>query len=124
MKTAIVISLAVIAGAAGDVLLKAGMGQVGKIDTLHPIELFHKGFTMFTTPLVLAAIVSLAIYFFLFSAALSWAPVSFVVPLTAFSYVLIAIFGRLLLGEDVSPTRWAGILFICLGVGLVGRTLK
>jgi uncharacterized membrane protein len=51
---------------------------------------------------------------------LSWADLSYVLPVTAFGYVLNAALGRLFLGEQVTPARWAGTLLIMAGVILVG----
>jgi uncharacterized membrane protein len=51
---------------------------------------------------------------------LSWADLSYVLPVTAFGYVLNALLGRLFLDENVTPARWAGTLLIMVGVVLVG----
>jgi len=51
---------------------------------------------------------------------LSWADLSYVLPVTAFGYVLNALFGRLFLGEQITPARWSGTLLIMAGVILVG----
>ena len=51
---------------------------------------------------------------------LSWADLSYVLPVTAFGYVINALLGRLFLGELVTPARWAGTLLIMAGVILVG----
>jgi drug/metabolite transporter (DMT)-like permease len=53
---------------------------------------------------------------------LSWADLSFVLPVTAVGYVLSALFGFAFLGETVSAKRWLGTLLIFAGVALVGRT--
>ena len=53
---------------------------------------------------------------------LSRAPVTQVLPLTAVDYIVVALVARLLLAEVVTPTRWAGILLIVVGVFLVSRT--
>jgi drug/metabolite transporter (DMT)-like permease len=55
-------------------------------------------------------------------ALLSWADLSYVLPVTAIGYILTALSGRFVLGEIVSPARWAGILLITAGVTLVGAT--
>ena len=55
-------------------------------------------------------------------ALLSRADLSFVMPVTASAYVLIAIAGRFLLHDNISGVRWAGILVITLGAVLVGET--
>ena len=53
---------------------------------------------------------------------LSWADLSYVLPVTSVAYVLVALVGRFVLHEHVSLTRWAGIALIMIGVMLVGRT--
>jgi drug/metabolite transporter (DMT)-like permease len=51
--------------------------------------------------------------------ALSWADLTFVMPATAFGYVVVALLGRFWLHEPVSVYRWAGILLIVCAVGFV-----
>jgi len=51
---------------------------------------------------------------------LSWADLSYVLPVTAFGYVLNAALGRLVLSEQITPARWAGVLLIVAGTLLVG----
>jgi drug/metabolite transporter (DMT)-like permease len=53
---------------------------------------------------------------------LSWADLTYVLPVTALGYVLTALMGRVFLGEHVSLGRWAGIALIVAGVVLVGNT--
>jgi drug/metabolite transporter (DMT)-like permease len=64
----------------------------------------------------------LIVFFALFSAALSWADLSFVLPATAFGYVLNVAAGYYFLNETVSPRRWAGAVIITLGVLFVSRS--
>jgi uncharacterized membrane protein len=52
-------------------------------------------------------------------ALLSWADLSYVLPVTAIGYVLVAILGRVFLDEQISIRRWAGIALIMGGVALV-----
>jgi drug/metabolite transporter (DMT)-like permease len=55
-------------------------------------------------------------------ALLSWADLSFVLPVTSVGYVLTAVAGRYLLNENISAGRWLGIGLIMAGVAVVGRT--
>lgn len=55
-------------------------------------------------------------------ALLSWADLSYVLPVTSLGYVLTAILGHTFLGEQVSPQRWAGTFLIVAGTALVGLT--
>jgi drug/metabolite transporter (DMT)-like permease len=59
-------------------------------------------------------------YFGLYMLALKWADLSFVLPLTAVSYLLGAALARFYLHETVTPTRWIGALIITAGVIVVG----
>ena len=57
--------------------------------------------------------------FFSLLGALSIYNVSFVVPVTALSYVAGAFGGVVFLRENVSSQRWLGVLLISIGVALV-----
>jgi len=60
-------------------------------------------------------------FFILFLTLLSRADLSYVLPVTSFSYILTAILAMLMLQEEISGRRWFGILLICFGVLLVAR---
>jgi uncharacterized membrane protein len=53
---------------------------------------------------------------------LSWADLSYVLPVTSVGYVLAALSGWFFLNEQIHLARWAGIALIMAGVILVGRT--
>jgi drug/metabolite transporter (DMT)-like permease len=61
----------------------------------------------------------MALAFFSLLLLLSFEEVSFVVPVTALSYLVGAIGSIFFLGEWVSPQRWIGIALVCVGVTLV-----
>jgi drug/metabolite transporter (DMT)-like permease len=61
----------------------------------------------------------MAVAFFSLLLLLSLEDVSFVVPVTALSYLVGAIGGIFFLGERVSGQRWIGIALVCVGVTLV-----
>jgi drug/metabolite transporter (DMT)-like permease len=122
VKTVCVLVLMVVAGAIGDVLLSKGMKQVGEVTSAHPVALVRVGLRALGNPFVVAGIVGLAIYFFSFSALLSWANVSLVVPISALSFLLTAFLAQIALGEHVSAQRWWGTLLIVVGVMLVARS--
>ena len=99
----------------GDSLLSRGMEQVGQVDLHHLGLLWHALFN----PFVDAGIVLLIGFFACYTAALSWADLTFVMPATAFGYVVIALLGRFWLHEQLSLSRWAGIALIVCAVGFV-----
>ena len=50
---------------------------------------------------------------------LSWADLSYVLPVTSVGYVLVALASRFFLNEEITARRWAGIALIMAGVTLV-----
>jgi drug/metabolite transporter (DMT)-like permease len=98
------------------------MKSIGEVSTLDPVELFNIGLQVFTNPLIWLGVLFLGIFFGLYLAALSWADLSFVLPVTSFGYAMNAFMSWRLLGEHVSITRWLGTLIICFGVAVVSRT--
>jgi drug/metabolite transporter (DMT)-like permease len=73
-------------------------------------------------PWLLLGVVLQATFFFLYLTLLSRAEVSQVLPMTAIDYIVVAFLASILLGEVVTPARWAGIGLIVTGVFLVSRT--
>ncbi len=71
-------------------------------------------------PWVAVGVLLLILWMLSRMALLSWADLSYVLPVTSFGYVLNALLGRFLLNEQVSPQRWAGTLMIVAGTTLVG----
>jgi drug/metabolite transporter (DMT)-like permease len=103
------------------VLLGKGMRQVGEM----PWSLSASGVLLVKTFIngwVWLGIGSLLLFLVSFMVVLSWADYSFVMPASAASYALATLMSHWLLGELVTPLRWAGVAFICLGVALVTRT--
>ena len=72
-------------------------------------------------PRVLGGVFLQAIYYVLLLSLIQKAPVSLVVPMTGFGYVLTAFLARIFLAEPVSPGRWAGIFLITVGVIFISR---
>ena len=53
---------------------------------------------------------------------LSWADLSYVLPITSVGYIITTIIARFVLNEQISLTRWSGTLLIVTGTALVGMT--
>jgi drug/metabolite transporter (DMT)-like permease len=101
----------------GDTLLSHGMKQVG---TVHLNDLWML-LRALRNPWVVVGILCLIGFFASYLTALSWADLTFVLPSTAFGYVVIAFLGHFWLHEHISVWRWAGILLIVCGVGFVAN---
>lgn len=55
-------------------------------------------------------------YFFLWLVVLSWADVSWALPMNAVEYVMVALLAIIFLKERLSKTRWIGIGLISAGI--------
>jgi drug/metabolite transporter (DMT)-like permease len=116
-KTRLFAVLTVLTNVAGNSALTKGMHRVGDPGNTPAAligALFH--------PWVALGVALLIVWTLTHMALLSWADLSYVMPVTAVSYVVTALAARVFLGETVSPMRWAGIVLITSGVTLVGRT--
>jgi len=74
---------------------------------------------IFANPWIDAGVILLIVWFVSQLSLLSWADLSYVLPITAGSYVLTAVLGDVFLHEFVSLARWFGIFAISSGVLLV-----
>ena len=114
----------IIAGPLGNLMLAKGMKNIGKVTTRisSPGELVHVLARILSSGTIWLGIASLLTFFVAYMLVLSWADYSYVQPASAIAYGVVALLATVLLGEVVSPLRWAGIAVICLGVFVVGRT--
>ena len=122
MKTAAVLILAITAQAVGNVYLTKAMKAITLTSAGAGGDLIAIAGRAATSPMLWLGTLLLIVFFVLYSAALSWADLSFVLPATAFGYVLNVAAGHYFLNESVSPARWAGSAVITLGVFLVSRS--
>jgi drug/metabolite transporter (DMT)-like permease len=122
LKTFLMILVMVVCGPLGNVLLGRGMKQVGAVGIWPVSHLFSSLISILTTPSIWMGILSLIVFFVAYMLVLSWADYSFVQPASSLAYAVVALLSFLVLGEHVSPLRWAGIAVICLGVFVVSHT--
>jgi uncharacterized membrane protein len=76
----------------------------------------------FFSPLVLLGVSLLILWMLSRMALMSWADLSFVLPITSVGYVITTLMGKFFLDEHVSAQRWAGTLLIMAGIALVSLT--
>lgn len=117
-KTQLLVLIVVISNVIGNVSLSHGMHQVGRIVSASPLDYVKA----FANPWTIVGICILAIWMLSDLALLSRADLSFVLPVTASAYVLVAILGHFLLHDHISWERWLGILLITGGVILAEET--
>ena len=115
LKNRIPITLAVIANTLGNFLVSRGMHDMAFKPSGSPVQYIQ----IFANPWIDAGVILLIVWFVSQLSLLSWADLSYVLPITAGSYVLTAVLGDVFLHEFVSLARWFGIFAISSGVLLV-----
>src|SRR5271169_1026067 len=113
----LVLGLVAICAPFGDSCLSRGMTTIPAITLAHPAALIAAVFT----PWIAAGIALLIGFFASYLTALSWADLTFVLPATALGNVIVALLSKFWLHEPISLERWAGIVFITVGVGFVAH---
>jgi uncharacterized membrane protein len=110
-KSSICAAVVVLSNVSGNFFLKAGMPA----QLATPLDYI----TVLFRPTVTLGVLLLILWLASRMALLSWADLSYVLPVTSIGYVLVALAGRVLLHEQITTKRWAGIALIMAGVALV-----
>ena len=113
-KYLVLVAIAVFA-ASGDVCLARGMRDFGAVSLANAGGLL----TALLNPWIIIGILLLICFFGSYLTALSWADLTYVLPATAISYVMMALLAQRLLNEHVTTRHWLGIGLVTLGVGFV-----
>jgi len=108
-----------VVGTLGELCLGRAMKETGELERLHPGHAASLLWRALRVKWIWIGVSMMAIAFFSLLLLLSFESVSFVVPVTALSYLVGALGGTFFLGERVSPQRWIGIMLVCIGVALV-----
>jgi drug/metabolite transporter (DMT)-like permease len=109
----------VVAGTGGELCVSRAMKQTGEVRDFRPRAVLQVILRALCVKWMWVGVGMMTMAFFSLLAVLSFEKVSFVVPVTALSYVAGALGGMFFLGERISLRRWTGILLVCVGVTLV-----
>jgi drug/metabolite transporter (DMT)-like permease len=103
----------------GEIAISFGMKSTGEPARFRPVAILRflgkaicNGWFWTGIPMMTASFYALLILF-------SWNPISFVIPISALSYVVGALGAKYILKEEVSGIRWGGVLLVCVGVAIV-----
>ena len=115
----VLLVLAVISfNAIGNLALAWGMQHTPAVEVFTPLSYLRP----MLNPAVAAGIALLILWLLTRMTLLSWADLSFVLPLTSMGYVLAAVLGKVFLHEAVTEAHWIGTGLIFAGTLLVGGT--
>jgi drug/metabolite transporter (DMT)-like permease len=115
----ILFALIVVLGTVGELCISRAMKVVGEVRDFHPLAIANVILRALRVGWMWAGLGMMAIAFFALLGALSFENVSFVVPVTALSYLAGTFGGVFFLGEHVTPQRWLGVSLVVVGVALV-----
>ena len=119
MLELILFTMVIVVGTAGELCLGRAMKQGGELERLHPGHAAGLIWQALRAGWLWIGILLMTLAFFSLLWLLSFEDVSFVVPVTALSYLFGALGGIVFLGERVEWQRWIGIALVCVGVTVV-----
>jgi drug/metabolite transporter (DMT)-like permease len=111
IKTWVCATVVVLCNVFGNFFLKRGMPA----DLPTPLSYI----TALFQPWAALGVALLVLWLMSRMALLSWADLSYVLPVTSIGYVMVALAGKAFLHEQIGVKRWSGILLIVAGVALV-----
>jgi drug/metabolite transporter (DMT)-like permease len=117
MDPKVLLFFAIFAAAAGQLLMKTGLNQLGALNEIN----FSVFFRMIFNPFVFAGIASYGIGFVAYLFALTKLDQSFAYPMFALGYVLVPVFNWVVMHEPFSILRLVGIFLVLGGVTLISR---
>jgi drug/metabolite transporter (DMT)-like permease len=115
------ILIAVLASAAGQVLLKKGMVSTGAV-TLSLNQLGSILWRIGTNPYVFIGLTFYVCGTIFWLAALSRVDLSYAYPFASLSYLVMLVASWLLFSEDITPVRLFGTMVVGLGVLLISQS--
>jgi drug/metabolite transporter (DMT)-like permease len=114
--------ICVFAGAAGQILWKEGMSNLGRINGIGDLLQVKTVWDIFTNKYIILGIILYAISVFLWLGAMSTLDVSFMYPLLSLGYIVTAILALVFIGENITLLRWAGIVVIIAGCFMITKS--
>ena len=123
-KLILILVIGLVFEAVGVVYLSRGLKQVGGIKQARVTEVLRVVKRGVTNRSILLGVFCEAVFFGTLLVLMSRGDVSFIWPLTALGFVLTTLAAKFVLHEEVSFIRWAGVLLIMLGAGLITYSEK
>jgi len=121
VRSIIYILVSGVLGVTGQLVLKRGLAALGS----QALRLDHlPGFvaSLALNPLIVGGLAVYVLGTLFWLVALSRLDLSYAYPFASLNYVLVLLASWLVLGEQPSATRLAGVALICLGVCAIART--
>lgn len=121
LRSGLLIVATVVTAVGGQLLLKAGMKQVGEVNVADLAQLRHLIVEVLTRPAVVVGLVLYALSAVCWLGVLSRLDLSYAYPIVSVSYALVPLLAWMFLNEQIPPLRWLGIVIVCIGVIVISR---
>ncbi len=118
MKTFLLLTTLILSGSMGEVLSAKGMKEIGDV-SFRAGDLLRAIARAVRNRWLIGGVLFMAVSFFSFLGLLSYADLSYVLPMTAVSYIVSTVGARFFLHERITGARWLGTMLVAAGVALV-----
>ena len=122
--TTCLLVVSIVCSAYGNVLTRRGLQEVGSLEDFRLLHLLRFGWAAVRNGKVLAGVAVNFGQFLSWLIVLSWAELSWALPMNAMEYLVVAVLGWKLLGERIEPRRCGGIGLVSAGVLLTMLSWK
>jgi drug/metabolite transporter (DMT)-like permease len=120
IRSILVFLIFILSSTGGEIAITYGMKETGEPERLRMRPVLSFLGRALRNVWFWVGIPQLALSFYTLLLLLSWEPISLVVPASALNpYVFGTLAAKYILGEQISPQRWAGVVLVCVGVVLV-----
>lgn len=116
--------ISVVFAVAGQFTLKSAMNEVGRIGAT---EIAAAGDTIVRAlkePRLWLGLTLFGVSALFWLVVLSRVDLSVAYPFVGLSYIIVVLFSRLFLNEHVTALRWLGVVFVAVGITIVGLSFR
>ena len=118
-KIILILLIGLVFEAVGVIYLSAGLKQIGEVQRISASEIGRIVGRGVTNKNILLGVLLETVFFVALLYLLSQRDASLIWPLTSLGFVVTVLAAKLVLKEEVSWVRWAGVLCIVIGAGII-----
>lgn len=109
---------------AGQFTLKTAMNEVGRIGAKEIAAVGDTVGKALREPRLYLGLALFGVSAVFWLVVLSRVDLSIAYPFVGLSYIIVVLFARLFLHENVTPLRWLGVAIVAIGIAIVGLSFK
>jgi drug/metabolite transporter (DMT)-like permease len=118
-KLLVILLIGLLFESAGVILLKKGMNTIGEVHRVNAAEILRLVKAGAANIQIILGVFFEALFFLSLLILMNESDISFLWPMTGLSFVFATFAAMFFLGEHPSSVRWAGVILIMIGAGLI-----